>query len=877
MANLKISEMIDGTPVVASTDYFPIVRGGSNYKGLLQTSTITALLPSGIVTSVFGRPGATITAQTGDYTAAQVTNAADKNTSSTQLFNGNLQTPALLLKAITSGDIGTLSVPATLGQTTAYNIPDPGVVSTNFILSDSSAGSQNINGMLTITDDWTGSFTSPALLLRGKTDNNKQLYMGLDTDVNVGIIRAVWESVEDLELKLNPTTGFVSVGLTLLTPAQSVLDVVGDLSLGVITTPSTPRASTGKVYPKSDGNLYFLNSSNVETNLCASGSVSPLTTKGDLYGFSTVNARIPVGTNGQVLTADSTQTLGLKWATPSTDLWTASGNLLRPTATGTINEIQLIALTANTGSLKFLSASNAGNTDTIITNASYGQASTLTIPDVGGSIGNFILSNSTDTQNIASASAINLTSGTGVSVTSLGGAIDLTSVGQIELNAIQIGLNGTTTAFGQIYIDDAPLYISSSGNPLFKLQWDDTHSGMVADSLDGIGGSAPWWIGGLGGNVSIGYPAGTSLTSKMMVNGDINMTGATIGTDGLTVNGMATFNSNPTFLAEGIFTPSSGSIAAVMSTSTAYNFDGSGATFTWDDTNNQFLIDSVNGSGGGYPILFNSSGGFSGFGFADGTILQSIISSSADIFLADISTPGTNPTSGGKIYSKSGAPYWLNPSGTETPLISSISSYNVVPISSPTYTINGTEDVIQVNSTSNAVAITVTSNNIKRNLRIYRTAGTHNVSIIPGAGQKINSSSSTLVIFGVYDLYNYVDLVSAQDGTNIYYQDINVSISQAVAGAYWLPSGIQEQWGSATHGGAIAPQTAAQVTILWAASFPTAIFSVYPSVVEATPGLSLSVKVISQSVSQAVIEVFNNSAITSTAPGVYISARANGN
>ncbi len=44
------------------------------------------------------------------------------------------------------------------------------------------------------------------------------------------------------------------------------------------------------------------------------GGSSPLTTKGDLFTHSTVDARLGAGANGTFLTADSTQTTGLKWA-----------------------------------------------------------------------------------------------------------------------------------------------------------------------------------------------------------------------------------------------------------------------------------------------------------------------------------------------------------------------------------------------------------------------------------------------------------------------------------------------------------------------------------------------------------------------------------
>jgi hypothetical protein len=47
------------------------------------------------------------------------------------------------------------------------------------------------------------------------------------------------------------------------------------------------------------------------------GTSSPLTTKGDVYTYDTAEQRLAVGTDGQVLTVDSSEPTGLKFATPS--------------------------------------------------------------------------------------------------------------------------------------------------------------------------------------------------------------------------------------------------------------------------------------------------------------------------------------------------------------------------------------------------------------------------------------------------------------------------------------------------------------------------------------------------------------------------------
>jgi hypothetical protein len=125
-------------------------------------------------------------------------------------------------------------------------------------------------------------------------------------------------------------------------------DMVGDTGSGgadgLVPAPPAGSAAAGK-FLKADGTFAVPPTTPPYT--------SPLTTKGDLFGHSTVDARIPVGADGTVLTADSTQPLGVKYATPAA-----------PGSSSLIQLLQFKAGTVGSGTITatFTNATQHGST-----------------------------------------------------------------------------------------------------------------------------------------------------------------------------------------------------------------------------------------------------------------------------------------------------------------------------------------------------------------------------------------------------------------------------------------------------------------------------------------------------------------------------------
>jgi hypothetical protein len=124
----------------------------------------------------------------------------------------------------------------------------------------------------------------------------------------------------------------------------SASDTNGYLMQGVLVF-ADAAARTAAVTSPQEGQTSYLKDTDViqvysgSAWVTKSGAASPLTTKGDLYGYSTTDARVAVGANGTVLTADSTAATGVAWATPSSGGMTLLSTTSLSSGTTTVSSI----------------------------------------------------------------------------------------------------------------------------------------------------------------------------------------------------------------------------------------------------------------------------------------------------------------------------------------------------------------------------------------------------------------------------------------------------------------------------------------------------------------------------------------------------------
>lgn len=196
---------------------------------------------------------------------------------------------------------------------------------------DSSADTNSLDYRVTTLEAGSGGdVTGPA----SSTDNNIATF-----DLTTGKI--IQDSGINITAVTDATTHITSSGADHTYIDQSVVSGATPTFTNTNFTSSTDKRYVSDAQLVVIGNTSGTNTG--DQDLSGLTTKATLTTKGDIYAATAAStpARLGVGTDGQVLTADSAQSTGVKWSTPA-----GTGDMLASVYDAAAITEQLVGLTA---------------------------------------------------------------------------------------------------------------------------------------------------------------------------------------------------------------------------------------------------------------------------------------------------------------------------------------------------------------------------------------------------------------------------------------------------------------------------------------------------------------------------------------------------